>query len=295
MTPKVSVVVPVYNGVKFIDKTMQSILAQTFTDFELLVSERYSTDGTWEALQRYTTDPRVRLTRLSESGPAIVNFNHVTDMATGEFVKAVCADDVLYPDNLEVLLKELTAHPSALLAVSSRDVIDASGRMVLRNRGLAGLRGEVNGTDAIRRSVLAGTNIFGEPPTALFRRDALVAVGGWDRRFPSLFDLATYCEVLLKGKGNLIAVPRPLWAFRLNESQETVRTYMHSQTQSVIDFFNELAAEHPGLLDRRHLVIGAARARSTALGRQALYRWLGLRTRLGATAVGKHSGAGEND
>lgn len=59
MTPRVSVVVPVYNGVAFIDATMRSILAQTFSDFELLVSDQTSTDGTWEALQRYAADSRV--------------------------------------------------------------------------------------------------------------------------------------------------------------------------------------------------------------------------------------------
>lgn len=57
MTPSVSVVVPVYNGIATIDATMQSLLAQTFRDFELLVSDNMSTDGTWEALQRYAVDP----------------------------------------------------------------------------------------------------------------------------------------------------------------------------------------------------------------------------------------------
>ena len=65
MTPRVSVVVPTYNSVAFIDATMRSILAQTFTDFELVVSDHSSTDGTWEALQQFTEDPRVRLSRLA--------------------------------------------------------------------------------------------------------------------------------------------------------------------------------------------------------------------------------------
>jgi glycosyltransferase involved in cell wall biosynthesis len=285
MTPAVSVVVPVYNGVAFIHETMQSILAQTFTDFELLVSERYSTDGTWEALQRYADDPRVRLMRLDAPGPAPVNFKYVTDLATGEFIKAVCADDVLYPDNLAVLVRELRAHPSAVLAVSSRDVIDAGGRMVMRNRGLGGLSGEITGVDAIRRTVLAGTNIYGEPPTALFRREALLDAGGWEPNRPYLFDLATYCRVLLHSKGNLVAVPRPLWAFRLSGFQETVRTYNHSQTEDVVSFFHELAAAHPGLLSRRHLLIGSARARVNTLGRVAVYRWLG-RKRLETAVAG---------
>jgi glycosyltransferase involved in cell wall biosynthesis len=287
----VSVVVPVYNGVAFIDATMQSILAQTFRDFELVVSDNASTDGTWEALQRYAADTRVRLTRLASTIPAAENFNHVTNLATGEFVKLVCADDVLYPDNLEVLVQELTAHPSALLAVSSKDVIDATGRIVLRNRGLGGLRGEVTGTEAIRRSVLAGTNIYGEPPSALFRRAALIDAGGWDRRFPYLMDLVTYCLVLLHGNGNLVAVPRPLWAFRISGSQETVRTYLHSQTDQVISFFRELATQHPGLLGRRQLLVGSSRARLNALGRRAVYRWLGWRMRLGAAVADSQSDA----
>jgi Glycosyl transferase family 2 len=277
VTPSVSVVVPVYNCVSFIDATVKSILAQTFTDFELVISDNASTDGTSEALQRYTSDPRVRLVRLSSTIPATQNFNHATTLATGEFVKAVCADDVLYPDNLEVLVGQLKAHPSALLAVSSRDVIDASGRIVLRNRGLAGARGEISGPDAIRRSVLAGTNIYGEPPSALFRRAALIDAGGWDQKFPYLMDLATYSAVLLHGKGNLVAVPRPLWAFRISGTQESVKTQIQTQAGQVINFFRELAAAQPGLLNRRHLLVGSARARVNAVGRHVVYRKLGRR------------------
>ena len=62
----------------------------------------------------------------------------------------------------------LTAHPSAVLAASARDIVDAAGTPVLRNRGLGGLRGEVTGTEAVRRTVLAGTNIFGEPASGLW-------------------------------------------------------------------------------------------------------------------------------
>jgi glycosyltransferase involved in cell wall biosynthesis len=280
VTPLVSVVVPVFNGVATIDATMQSILAQTLTDFELVVSDGLSDDGTWEALQRYAADSRVRLTRLASRAPATVNFETVTDLATGEFIKAVCADDVLYPDNLEALVKELRAHPSAVLAVSSRDVIDATGKIVLRNRGLAGLRGEVSGPDAIRRSVLAGTNIYGEPPSALFRRAAFVDAGGWDFRYPFLMDLATYATLLLHSNGTLIAVPRPLWAFRLSGSQASVGTQIHMQSGEVIRFFRALAAERPELLSQRHVLIGSTRARMNAFARHAVYRGLGRRMRL---------------
>ncbi|MEE6138727.1 glycosyltransferase family 2 protein [Mycobacterium sp. 050128] len=286
MTPLVSVVVPVYNNVAYVDATVESILAQTLPDFELVISDNASTDGTWEALQRHTADPRVRLTRLPSTVSANENFNHVTKLATGEFVKLVCADDLLYPDNLEVLVTELKADPSAVLAVSSRDVIDASGKTVLRNHGLAGLRGRVPGTEAVRRSVLTGTNIFGEPPSALFRRSALMEIGGWDSRFPYLMDFVTYSALLLRDNANLVAVPRPLWAFRMSGSQVSVGTQIQAQASQVVDFFHALAAEHPGLLGRRDLLIGTTRARINALARHAMYRWLGRRMRPAATDDG---------
>lgn len=285
VSPLVSVVVPVFNSIATIDATMQSILNQTFTDFELVVSDGISDDGTWEALQQYKDDPRVRLTRLPVRGPATVNFKTVTDLATGEFVKAVCADDVLYPNNLEVLVKELTSHPSAVVAVSSRDVIDAAGRTVLANRGLGGLSGEISAAEAIRRSVLAGTNLYGEPPSALFRRAAFMEAGGWDFRFPFLMDLATYSTLLLHSNGTLIAVPQPLWAFRISGSQASVGMQIQIQAGEVIKFFHALAAEHPGLLSRRDVLVGSTRARVNALGRHAVYYWLGRQRRLGGAAA----------
>lgn len=282
MTARISVVVPSYNSVEFISATMQSILAQTLSDFELLVSDHSSTDGTWEALQQFTADPRVRLSRLPSGGGAPANWKAVTDLATGEFIKLVCGDDLLTPDSLAEQVGALEAHPSAVMAASPRDVIDAVGRPVLRNRGLAGLRGEVKGAEAIRRTVLAGTNIYGEPASVLFRRAALVDAGGWDGRFPYLIDQATYCAVLRRG--SLVAVPRSLAAFRVSESQWSVQL-VRAQAQQAIAFSQEFAAAHPGLLSRRDLQIASMRARANAVARRAVYRWLGRRMRSHAPPI----------
>jgi glycosyltransferase involved in cell wall biosynthesis len=281
--PRVSVVVPAYNSVAFIDATMRSILGQSFTDFELVVSDHNSTDGTWEALQQFATDPRVRLSRLASGGGAAANWNAVTDLATGEFIKLVCGDDLLSPDSLAEQVAALDAHPSAVMAASPRDVIDAAGTPVLRNRGLAGLRGEVNGAEAIRRTVVAGTNIFGEPASVLFRRAALVDAGGWDARFPYLIDEATYCAVLLQG--SLVAVPRALASFRVSQSQWSVQL-VRAQAEQAIGFSREFAAAHPGLLSRHHLLVGNLRARLNAYARRAVYRWLGRRMRIDAGSDG---------
>jgi glycosyltransferase involved in cell wall biosynthesis len=281
--PQVSVVVPAYNSVAFIDATMRSILGQSFTEFELVVSDHSSTDGTWDALQQFAVDPRVRLSRLAPGGGAPANWNAVTDLATGEFIKLVCGDDLLSPDSLAEQVAALKGHPAAVMAASPRHVIDAAGRPVLRNRGLAGLRGEVNGTGAIRRTVLAGTNIFGEPASVLFRRAALVDAGGWDGRFPYLIDQATYCAVLLQG--SFVAVPHTLASFRVSQSQWSVQL-VRAQAEQAIGFNREFARVHPGLLGPTHLLVGSLRAHANAYGRRAVYRWLGRRMRIDAGTDG---------
>lgn len=276
MKPRVSVVVPTYNSVEFIRATMQSILAQTFTDFELVVSDHSSTDGTWEVLQDFTADPRIRLSRLPTGGGAAANWNAVTDLAGGDFIKLVCGDDLLAPQCLAVQVSALDAHPAAVMAASARDVIDAAGNPVMRNRGLAGLGGEVDGVEAIRRTMLAGTNICGEPACVLIRRATLVNTGGWDGRFPYMIDLATYCAVLLRG--NLVAVPQALASFRVSESQWSVRL-ARAQAEQAIGFYREFATSHPGLLARRDLLVAGARARANGVARRGVYFWLGRRMR----------------
>ena len=262
---------------------MRSILDQTFTEFEVVVSDHSSTDGTWEALQEFAADPRVRLSRLASGGGAPANWNAVTGLATGEFIKLVCSDDLLSPDSLAEQVAAFDAHPAAVMVASPRDVIDAGGTPVLRNRGLAGLRGEVNGAEAIRRTVLAGTNIFGEPASVLFRRAALIDAGGWDARFPYLIDQATYCAVLLQG--SLVAVPRTLASFRVSQSQWSVQL-VRAQAEQAIGFSREFAEAHPGLLGPRHLMVGSLRARVNAYARRAVYRWLGRRMRIDAGTDG---------
>lgn len=281
MAPRVSVVVPTYNNVAFIGATMRSILSQTFGNFEVVVSDHSSADGTWEELQQFAADPRVRLSRLPSGGGAPANFNAVTNLATGEFVKLVCGDDLLYPHSLAAQVAALEAHPAAVMVASPRDVVDVAGMPVLRNRGLAGLQGAVEGVEAIRRTVLAGTNIFGEPASVLFRRATLVDAGGWDGRFPYLIDQATYCAVLLRG--NLVAVPRVLSAFRVSQSQWSVKLVRDQASQSV-GFTREFAALHPGLLGPRQLRVGIMRAHANARVRRALYRWLGQRMQTTADA-----------
>jgi glycosyltransferase involved in cell wall biosynthesis len=278
LTPRVSVVVPSFNNASFIEATMDSILAQSFEDFELVVADHSSVDGTWELLQHYRTDPRVRLLRTEAGGGAPRNWERVTAAAGGQLLKLVCGDDIIYPDCLRMQVEAMDANPEVVLVAAQRDLIDAQGAILMSRRGLAGLTGPVAGRVAARRTVVVGANIFGEPACVLIRRKTLQDAGGWDGRHPYVIDEATYVNVLLRG--DFFGIDRSLAAFRLSSSQWSVHL-AREQSHQVIGFHHRLAGAASGLLSRTDLFRGDARARGMAYSRRLAYLWVGRRMHAG--------------
>jgi len=272
--PRVSVVVPSFNNASFIEATMDSILAQTFEDFELVVADHSSVDGTWERLQRYRVDPRVRLQQTEAGGGALRNWVRVTAEARGDLLKLVCGDDIIYPECLRRQVEAMDANPPVVLVAAQRDLIDARGGILISRRGLAGLTGRVTGRVAARHTVVVGSNIFGEPACVLIRRQYLQDAGGWDGRHPFVIDEASYVNVLLRG--DFLGIDTPLAAFRLSSSQWSVHL-AREQSRQVIGFHHRLADDVPGLLSRTDLFLGDARARGVAYGRRLAYLWMGRR------------------
>ena len=135
-SPRVTIGVPVYNGQKYIRFTMDSLLAQTFTDFEIIVTDNCSTDTTPQIVQEYAArDPRVRYVRNETNiGPAR-NYNVSLELARGEFFKWNPADDVCAPDFLAKCVAALDAHPEAVLAYPRTNVIDTEGKVVNQIKG----------------------------------------------------------------------------------------------------------------------------------------------------------------
>jgi glycosyltransferase involved in cell wall biosynthesis len=266
--PQVSIVIPAYQNARFIDETMASALAQTHRDFEVVVADHSSTDGTWERLQHYAANPRVRLLRTPAGGGAEANWNAVTDAASGDYVKLLCGDDLIRTTCLERQVAALEGHPSAVATAARRDLVDVAGRPLLRGRGLGGLTGLVPGDEAIRTLVRAGTNLLGEPGCVLFRRDALAKVGGWLPAHPYLIDQFTYMNVLRHG--DLVAIPETLAGFRVNDRQWSVRL-ASQQSRQAAAVHAEFHRELPHVVSRRDVVLGDLRASRTAFARRAAY------------------------
>ncbi|MBN2304985.1 MAG: glycosyltransferase [Anaerolineae bacterium] len=126
--PRVSIGMPVYNGELYIEQAIDSILAQTFNDFELIISDNASTDGTREICERYVAqDSRVRYYRNDSNLGAAPNFNRTFELAGGEYFKWAAADDILDPTYLEKCVAILDQNPSVVLCHSRSRVIGEQG------------------------------------------------------------------------------------------------------------------------------------------------------------------------
>ncbi|WP_395243742.1 glycosyltransferase family 2 protein [Agromyces sp. MMS24-K17] len=266
---RVSIVVPAYNNADHIEETLHSIVSQTHADLEIIVADHSSTDGTRAVVERFADDPRLTIVDTPSGGGAPRNWDRVTQLATGDFIKLVCGDDLLDPTIVERQVAVLSEDDRVALTSVRRSIVDAESRPVIRARGLGGaLNGRVPGTQAIRATVRAGSNLLGEPACVMMRRDALEAAGFWDPRFPYLIDEATYARVLLTG--DFVGIPEPLASFRISQSQWSV-ALTKQQYEQAAGFHRWMHDTRPDVVSRSDLAVGNALARANASGRRLTY------------------------
>ncbi len=126
--PRVSVGLPVYNGERYLEESIDSLLGQTYEDFELVISDNASTDRTAEICKRYARqDSRVRYIRQSQNIGLAPNHNFVFRQSRGEFFKWAASDDLYARDLLQRCVTALDEHPDVVVAHAWEAVIDDKG------------------------------------------------------------------------------------------------------------------------------------------------------------------------
>lgn len=141
--PRVSIGLPVYNGERYLEACLDSLLAQTYTDFELIISDNASTDGTENICRAYVAkDQRVRYYRNATNVGVGRNFNRVFELSTGEYFKWASADDLCKPEHLKRCLDVLENDDTAVLVYPKTRFIDESGNVLDINDAGWDLRSE---------------------------------------------------------------------------------------------------------------------------------------------------------
>ena len=129
----ISIILPVYNGLKYLPQSVASVLNQAFGDFEFLIVDDCSTDGSWEYLNGLQ-DKRVTLYRNEINRGLFFNLNFLIKKSQGSIIKIWAQDDVMYTDCLKEIISFHQQHPEIGFSYTERDFIDADSVM-LQGRG----------------------------------------------------------------------------------------------------------------------------------------------------------------
>ncbi|MGI0493454.1 glycosyltransferase family 2 protein [Alkalinema pantanalense CENA528] len=130
-SPRVSIGLPIYNGDRYLTACLESLLQQTFTDFEIIISDNASMDTTGEICREFARrDSRIRYYRNETNVGPVPNYNRVFDLATGDYFRWMAHDDVCAPEWLERCVTVLDSHPEVALCYTKMCVIDDSGQVI---------------------------------------------------------------------------------------------------------------------------------------------------------------------
>ncbi|NJR60187.1 MAG: glycosyltransferase [Cyanobacteria bacterium CRU_2_1] len=190
--PTVSVLMPVYNAQKYVAQAIESILHQTFTDFELLIVDDGSSDRSFRILKRYAAhDSRIRLLSRPNKG-FVKTLNEMIPLANGDLIARMDADDLSLPDRFAHQVEFLRQHPEVVCVGGFQDWIDEAGRILIDHQ-------EAIENAEIQAQLLTGRTAINHP-SAMMRRSALLQVGGYDESMYPAEDLDLWLRLGEIGK-----------------------------------------------------------------------------------------------
>jgi glycosyltransferase involved in cell wall biosynthesis len=208
--PAISICLPVYNGAQFLERAIESVLAQTHSDFELLIADDVSIDASAAIAQNYAAkDSRIIFWTNPKNVGLFANYNKCLERAQGKLIKPFAQDDLLYPKCLEILKSALDNNVKASLVSCARDLIAADNFVIKKTRPFEADR-QINGRDVILWHLIQLSNWIGEPSTVMFSANNKGA--GFNTNFYHFGDIEYWFRIL--ENGNYVYVDQPLCAFR---------------------------------------------------------------------------------
>lgn len=206
--PKVSVLMPAYNAEKYIADAMESILNQTFQDFELIVLNDCSRDGTEGIILSYD-DPRIVYVKNPENMGVAGTLNRGLELAKGEYIARMDADDISLPDRLEKQVQYLDEHPKVAVLGTNVELFDENGVI---STGWSS-------TDPAQMKVDLLFSCGLAHPSVMMRRNVIQELGGYDLAFEGLEDYQLWCRVAKHY--DVTTLPDLLFRYRVHSAQVT--------------------------------------------------------------------------
>ena len=267
--PQITVAMPVFNGEGYVHLAIQSVLDQTYSDFELLIVDNCSTDGTLDVVKTFS-DPRIRLHVNSTNLGMIGNWNRSVELATGEYIKFLSHDDLLDATCLEEQITGFLNHKQENLGIVTckKRVINEGGKKVMPGFGLRGQSRLISGRVAIRKSIRSGRNIIGEPSVVLIKTSVLKSAGPFES--PAFTpDIKMWFKILQKN--NLYFINKTLASYRISE-QSTSSSVSKSQGAQFVTLIRETTKTDSTIAGRFNAIIGRIRSHLNSQLRRLITR-----------------------
>lgn len=227
--PLVSVLLPVYNAADYVEQAVRSILSQTLRDFELIVIDDGSTDGSGELLTELARqDARIRLVRRPNTG-IVGALNEALALARADLVARMDADDIAWPDRLHKQAAYLAQHPACVAVGSAILVIDPLGDPIKEPT-------QALSHEDIDAQLLSGYGWALVHPAAMMRRQAVLAIGGYRTQYNKVEDLDLFLR--LAEQGRLANLPDVLLSFRQHFTSTCVQ-FSDTQSRLKLDVVKE--------------------------------------------------------
>ena len=215
---EISVCIPVFNGELTIGQTIESVLVQKFTNFEIVIVDNASTDNTLEVINSFN-DVRIRLISNPFTIPASENWTKCIGLARGQWTKLLCADDLLEPTALFDSMNAIKFHPEVIAVIGSRNVINETGREVLASRNLFSQLKLIDHNQVIELAISSGTNPLGESLCIMWQSRFTFSVGEFSKIWNYYIDLDYWLR--LSVFGDLLMIPNKVGSFRISSSTWT--------------------------------------------------------------------------
>ncbi len=203
---RISVLLPLYNGERYIDEAIESVLAQSYRDFDLLVLDDGSTDRSLDIVKVYAArDPRICVISRENRG-LVATLNELLALARGDLIARMDADDVCLPDRFERQVAFLAAHPQVVCVGGDFEMIDERGRFLIT------LHVPQHDADIQREALKGHTTIC--HPTSMMRTNALRGIGAYREEYWPTEDLDLWLR--LGEVGQLANLREPVLRYRLH-------------------------------------------------------------------------------
>jgi glycosyltransferase involved in cell wall biosynthesis len=221
-TPLVTIITPTYNQERFVSACVESALAQRYANWEQIVVDDGSTDGTREVVASYR-DPRVRLVALPHRGLGALaeTYNAALAVSRGQLVGILEGDDLWPAGKLEHQVRAF-ADPRVVLSWGRAAIIDNDGREVGTRTSVFSREPQVRFSTAAAFRRLTRSNLFAPAVSVMLRRSALDLVGGFAQTGSDLFvDLPTWLRLTAILDGDVLFMDRVLGTYRVHAEQTT--------------------------------------------------------------------------